>query len=246
MCVCVRESNFDHILCRRGYEMLLRKLLVYRQHPAIIALHSWSPFFNHPNFFSTAEDPVQSIVAYYGLQSVSMRNALFHPTWQRRQNFKGSQWLCDTIHPNTLGHRSAPFIMYIQIYMLQIVIPHVYQTYPVHSLSFGLLPQEASVMFAKQHKCFFSAHKLNIAHRTRSMAKGHCCQWRASMLACLLPSFLHQSINASVCPCAHCPTHPPLPAHSVAPSVFPTLSRSFTHPPTHPPTHSLTRSCAFP
>jgi hypothetical protein len=130
MCVCVRESNFDHILCRRGYEMLLRKLLVYRQHPAIIALHSWSPFFNHPNFFSTAEDPVQSIVAYYGLQSVSMRNALFHPTWQRRQNFKGSQWLCDTIHPNTLGHRSAPFIMYIQIYMLQIVIPHVYQNIP--------------------------------------------------------------------------------------------------------------------
>ncbi|KAA6418426.1 MAG: hypothetical protein FRX49_11586 [Trebouxia sp. A1-2] len=90
---------------RRGYEMLLRKLLGYRQHPAIIALHSWSPFFNHPNFFSTAEDPIQSIVAYYGLQSVSMRNALFHPTWQRQQNYKGFQWLCDNIHPNTLGHR---------------------------------------------------------------------------------------------------------------------------------------------
>ena len=115
----------DCMLCRRGYEMLLRKLLGYRQHPAIIALHSWSPFFNHPNFFSTAEDPIQSIVAYYGLQSVSMRNALFHPTWQRRQNFKGSQWLCDSIHPNTLGHRSAPSNIYITNYMLHIPTPQI-------------------------------------------------------------------------------------------------------------------------
>lgn len=88
--------------------MLLRKLLAYRQHPAVIAVHSWSPFFNHPNFFSSTEDLVQTIVIYYGLQSVSVRNALFHPTWQRRENFKGLQWLCDSIHPNTLGHRWAP------------------------------------------------------------------------------------------------------------------------------------------
>ncbi len=125
-CVCESMSlSFDCMLCRRGYEMLLRKLLGYRQHPAIIALHSWSPFFNHPNFFSTAEDPIQSIVAYYGLQSVSMRNALFHPTWQRRQNFKGSQWLCDSIHPNTLGHRSAPSNIYITNYMLHIPTPQI-------------------------------------------------------------------------------------------------------------------------
>ncbi len=125
MCVSMSLS-FDCMMCRRGYEMLLRKLLGYRQHPAIIALHSWSPFFNHPNFFSTAEDPIQSIVAYYGLQSVSMRNALFHPTWQRQQNFKGSQWLCDNIHPNTLGHRSAPSTIYNQNYMLYIIIPQMY------------------------------------------------------------------------------------------------------------------------
>lgn len=90
--------------------MLLRKLLAYRQHPAVIAVHSWSPFFNHPNFFSSTEDLVQTIVTYYGLQSVSVRNALFHPTWQRRENFKGLQWLCDSIHPNTLGHRCTPLL----------------------------------------------------------------------------------------------------------------------------------------
>ena len=143
---------FDCMLCRRGYEMLLRKLLGYRQHPAIIALHSWSPFFNHPNFFSTAEDSIQSIVAYYGLQSVSMRNALFHPTWQRRQNFKGSQWLCDSIHPNTLGHRSAPSNIYITNYMLHILHPKCSTIYPVHSLLFGLLPQEAHIMFVKCYR----------------------------------------------------------------------------------------------
>ena len=85
--------------------MLLRKLLAFNQKPAIIALHSWSPFFNTPNFYSTTEDLIQVLVLYYGLQSVSMRNALYHPTMQRQQNFKGLQWLCDSIHPNTLGHR---------------------------------------------------------------------------------------------------------------------------------------------
>ena len=146
--------SIDCLLYRRGYEMLLRKLLGYRQHPAIIALHSWSPFFNHPNFFSTAEDPIQSIVAYYGLQSVSMRNALFHATWQRQQNFKGSQWLCDNIHPNTLGHRSTPSIIHIQNCMLHITIPQIFTAYPVHSLIVWLLPQEAHIMVAKRHICF--------------------------------------------------------------------------------------------
>ena len=94
---------------RRGYEMLLRKLLAFKQKPAVIALHSWSPFFNHPKFFNTTEDLIQVLVLYYGLQSVSVRNSLWHPTWQRRQNFQGKQWLCDSIHPNTLGHRYCSY-----------------------------------------------------------------------------------------------------------------------------------------
>lgn len=96
---------YPEFVCRRGYEMLLRKLLAFKQKPAVIALHSWSPFFNHPNFFNTTEDLIQVAILYYGLQSVSMRNALWHPTWRRQQNYQGKQWLCDSIHPNTLGHR---------------------------------------------------------------------------------------------------------------------------------------------
>ncbi|KAL3132821.1 hypothetical protein ABBQ38_006746 [Trebouxia sp. C0009 RCD-2024] len=90
---------------RRAYEVMLRKLLAFNQKPAIIALHSWSPFFNTPHFYSTTEDLIQVLVSYYGLQSVSVRNALWHPTMQRQQNYQGTQWLCDTIHPNLLGHR---------------------------------------------------------------------------------------------------------------------------------------------
>ncbi|KAL3149582.1 hypothetical protein ABBQ32_002354 [Trebouxia sp. C0010 RCD-2024] len=90
---------------RRGYEMLLRKLMAFNQKPAIIALHSWSPFFNTPHFYSTTEDLIQALVLYYGLQSISVRNALWHPTMRRQQNFQGAQWLCDSLHPNTLGHR---------------------------------------------------------------------------------------------------------------------------------------------
>ena len=100
-----------HGVCRRAYEILLRKLLAFKQKPAVIALHSWSPFFNQPDFFSTAEDLIQVLVSYYGVQSVSVRNALWHPTLQRRQNFQGKQWLCDGIHPNTLGHRYFPCCM---------------------------------------------------------------------------------------------------------------------------------------
>ena len=96
--------------CRRGFELLLRKLLSFRQQPAVLVLHSWSPFFNHPSFYSTVEDLYQSLVSYYGLQSVSVRNAMYHPTWQRQASYQGTQWLCDSIHPNRLGHRSAPCV----------------------------------------------------------------------------------------------------------------------------------------
>lgn len=90
---------------RRGFELLLRKLLNFKQHPAVFVLHSWSPFFNSPNYYSTVEDLYQSLVSYYGLQSASVRNAMYHPTYQRQPSYQGTQWLCDPIHPNRLGHR---------------------------------------------------------------------------------------------------------------------------------------------
>ena len=178
--------------------MLLRKLLGYRQHPAIIALHSWSPFFNHPNFFSTAEDPIQSIVAYYGLQSVSMRNALFHATWQRQQNFKGSQWLCDNIHPNTLGHRSPPSIVHIQNYMLHITIPQIF-----HSLSCAQFDRLATASGGSYYGCqtpymFFSLTSLtsHIGPGKWAEACRHCC---LCMPVCFFPS-IHPSMHQVIYP----------------------------------------------
>lgn len=137
---------------RRGYEMLVRKLLAHKQQPAVMALHSWSPFFNHPSFFSTVEDLAQTLVAYYGLQSVSMRNALFHPTWQRQENFKGTQWLCDSIHPNTLGHRyyADLIVGLLQDVALQAAL-HPYQ--PPEPSGFDLPPPMFENNLESQSRC---------------------------------------------------------------------------------------------
>ena len=200
--------SIDCLLYRRGYEMLLRKLLGYRQHPAIIALHSWSPFFNHPNFFSTAEDPIQSIVAYYGLQSVSMRNALFHATWQRQQNFKGSQWLCDNIHPNTLGHRSTPSIIHIQNCMLHITIPQIF-----HSLSCAQFDRLAIASGGSYYGCQTPYMFFSLTSLTSHIGPGKWAEKKLAgiaVYACLCASFLpsihpciKSSIQISKTPCTH-------------------------------------------
>lgn len=169
--------------------MLLRKLLGYRQHPAIIALHSWSPFFNHPNFFSTAEDPIQSIVAYYGLQSVSMRNALFHPTWQRQQNYKGFQWLCDNIHPNTLGHRSAP-----------LTPQNIAQCVLCTVLSLGCCLRRLIKYLSNATAIPSpSPHTLSIAHRAAEWGRGE--KKHTGIAVCGMPvCFFLSSFNSTIIP----------------------------------------------
>ena len=54
---------------RRGFEILLRKCLAYRQMPAVVVLHWWSVYVNAPSFWDTVESQYQAVANYYGLAS---------------------------------------------------------------------------------------------------------------------------------------------------------------------------------
>lgn len=49
------------------------------------------------------------IGGYYGLQSISFRNAYFHDLMSSTPGFRIQDMFCDVIHPNDLGHRQATF-----------------------------------------------------------------------------------------------------------------------------------------
>jgi hypothetical protein len=50
---------------RRAFEVLLRKLLKMKRHPAILILHWWSPILI-PAYYKSAEDEMDVIAKYYG------------------------------------------------------------------------------------------------------------------------------------------------------------------------------------
>lgn len=41
------------------------------------------------------------------MQSISYRNAMFKPIMADRPGFRMEEIMCDIVHPNALGHRSA-------------------------------------------------------------------------------------------------------------------------------------------
>ncbi|KAK9823328.1 hypothetical protein WJX72_001962 [[Myrmecia] bisecta] len=90
---------------RRGFEVLLRKLLSFKNRPAVLILHHWSVYVNAPNFFDSLEDVVNIVVQYYGLPALSFRNALYHSMMANVEGYQHQQVYCDAVHPNKLGHR---------------------------------------------------------------------------------------------------------------------------------------------
>eukprot|EP00884_Botryococcus_braunii_P008547 jgi/Botrbrau1/17694/Bobra.0166s0118.1 len=101
---------------RRGFERLMRKVLQLPHVPAIILLHWWSPLHFHSSYWNVAEDQLDVIGGYYGLQSISFRNAYYHDIMTGTPGFRLEDIFCDVVHPNNLGHR---YFADLVIYYLQ-------------------------------------------------------------------------------------------------------------------------------
>ena len=72
--------------------------------PAVLYLHVWQPDYMGEVFWRTAEMEVDTILQFYGVPSVSARNALFHLYMANASGFESLDWACGQ-HPNPLGHR---------------------------------------------------------------------------------------------------------------------------------------------
>ncbi|KAK9836351.1 hypothetical protein WJX81_007868 [Elliptochloris bilobata] len=90
---------------RRGFERLLRKLLRMKHQPALLVLHWWAPLHFKGSYWNVAEDELDVVAAYYRLQSISFRDAIFHRVMVDEPGFKQEEIMCDVVHPNKLGHR---------------------------------------------------------------------------------------------------------------------------------------------
>eukprot|EP00884_Botryococcus_braunii_P021062 jgi/Botrbrau1/763/Bobra.0181s0021.1 len=119
---------------RRGLEVLFRRLLKYPNSPALLYFHMWMPGFQHNSFWNTTiEDETEILVAYYQLQSLSFRNAIFRPFQANKPGFQDLDISCSYVHPTYLGHR----------YMADIIIAFL-QDELARLLVEPVLPQEAA------------------------------------------------------------------------------------------------------
>ncbi len=88
---------------------MMRQLLQLPNHPAVLYLHVWLPLYNKGQFWETTiEDEIEVLVKYYGLQSISMRGALYDHFIANRSGFRESDLSCNVVHPNYLYHRYQP------------------------------------------------------------------------------------------------------------------------------------------
>ncbi|KAK9826476.1 hypothetical protein WJX81_003204 [Elliptochloris bilobata] len=93
---------------RRSLEVLMRKLLQFPNHPAVVYLHWWSPSLNQGqrSFWNHTVQPESGLLAsYYGLPALSARDVFFQ-RWARNDvGFRSRDFMCNQNHPNYLGHQ---------------------------------------------------------------------------------------------------------------------------------------------
>lgn len=93
-------------------EVLFRRLLQYRNRPALLYFHMWMPGFDQDNYWnSTIEDETDILVKYYQLQSLSFRNAIYKPYVTQLPGFRDIDISCSYVHPTYLGHRCGRAFM---------------------------------------------------------------------------------------------------------------------------------------
>lgn len=93
------------LLYRRGLESLMRQLLILPNKPALLYFHMWMPGYNLDSYWNaTIEDETEVLVHYYGLQSVSFRDAIFIHHAQGQLGYRAPDIACSKVHPTFLGH----------------------------------------------------------------------------------------------------------------------------------------------
>lgn len=102
----MENKRIGMVRYRRGMESLMRQVLSLPNQPALMYLHVWMPGHNNWQYWShTMEDEVEVLLKYYGVQSVSMREALYHNFQANRVGYRESDIACNSMHPNYLYHR---------------------------------------------------------------------------------------------------------------------------------------------
>ena len=95
-------------LRRRGLERTVRKALQLPLKPAVFYLHAYQPEYEEHSFWQGGETQIDTIMKYYGIPSVSARDALYHLMIAGVDGFADAQVHC-TVHPNPLGHTCVNF-----------------------------------------------------------------------------------------------------------------------------------------
>eukprot|EP00884_Botryococcus_braunii_P002068 jgi/Botrbrau1/11862/Bobra.0175s0022.3 len=103
---------------RRAYERLIRKILSRPNSPAILLAHWWAPRHFAYSFWNVAEDQCTIVGKYYGLSAISFRDAYYDKIMTSAIGFNMSDFMCDVVHPNALGHR----------YFADLIIAHLQQS----------------------------------------------------------------------------------------------------------------------
>lgn len=92
---------------------MLRKLLSQPQAPAVVEIHFWAPSSPHVppgsskgiSFYHNSQAELDTLAAYYRVPALSLRNAIYDKTFLDVPGFRPGDFMCDSIHPNFLGHR---------------------------------------------------------------------------------------------------------------------------------------------
>ncbi|CAL5221891.1 g4156 [Coccomyxa viridis] len=117
---------------RRGFERLIRKMLNLQKRPAVAYFHVWTPRRLGTHFYESPENVIEMVPEYYGLPSISMRNALYHMVANLTVPAEWL-WRSDINHANCVGHRYMAdlIIGYLQNVALH-VIDHMRVTELLH------------------------------------------------------------------------------------------------------------------
>ena len=104
--ICCSGQDKLELLCRRGFERLIRKILNLPNRPAVTYFHVWTPRRLGFHFYESPENIIEMVPEYYGLPSISMRNAMYHMVANLTVPADWI-WRSDINHANCLGHRCA-------------------------------------------------------------------------------------------------------------------------------------------
>lgn len=81
----------------------MRKSLQLPSQPALFYLHAYQIDYEQHDYWRGGETQIETIMKYYGIPSVSFRDALYHLEVAGIDGFAEEHQSCG-MHPNPLGH----------------------------------------------------------------------------------------------------------------------------------------------